>query len=91
MSSENEQQKLSTDSHAPHSHGLSLEEYFTDNPTYTKVLSTDEDTTMTLWKSKDGSEFLIRLFYMGDCKGAILMDQFEFNRVAELLMKESYS
>lgn len=93
MSSENDSKKRidKTDSKPECRPKRDLEEYLKDNPTQVKLISKDEDTAMTLWKSKDGSEFMLRMFYMKDCTGAILMDQFEFNRVAEFLMKESYS
>ncbi len=94
MSSENpisKQEKPSPDNHARFSlnyhFGLSLEEYLEDRLTPVKIISKDEDTVLTLWKSKDGTEFMFRMFFKGDCKSAIVMDQAEFGRVVATLQE----
>ncbi len=89
MSSDQSSKQAEPNPHFPRSYffGQSLDEYLTDNPTTAKLISRDENTAMTLWKSKDGTKFMLRLFFNGDCKAAIVMDANEFDRVVKQLLE----
>lgn len=73
--------------------GLSLDEYLhrpiPGSATQIKLISRDENTALTLWKGHDGTEFMLRLFYKGDCKAALVMDANEFDRVVKQLLEAS--